>query len=69
MALSLAFTSATATDLPINQKSQAKNLFIIVMNGVRYDDAFGEKNHLYIDNIWNKLRPLGTICTKFENPV
>jgi hypothetical protein len=65
--LFLVFSSATAKDLPINQKSQAKNLFIIVMNGVRYDDAFGEKNHLYIDNIWNKLRPLGTICTKFEN--
>jgi hypothetical protein len=34
---------------------------------VRYDDAFGDKNHLYIDNIWNKLRPLGTICTRFVN--
>jgi len=42
--LFLVFTSAAAKDLPINQNSQAKNLFIIVMNGVRYDDAFGEKN-------------------------
>ena len=64
---SLAFTSASAKEPTSIQKSQVKNLFIIVMNGVRYDDAFGEKNHLYIDNIWNKLRPLGTICTKFEN--
>jgi len=46
---------------------QARNLFIIVMNGVRFNDAVAEKNHLYIDNIWNKLRPLGTVCTKFEN--
>jgi len=37
------------------------------MNGVRYHDAFGDKNHLYIDNIWNKLRPRGTICTRFVN--
>jgi hypothetical protein len=58
---------STAGDQPVPQKSQPRNLFIIVMNGVRYNDAFGEKNHLYIDNIWNKLRPLGTICTKFEN--
>jgi hypothetical protein len=58
---------ANAGDQSIPQKSQARNLFIIVMNGVRYNDAFGDKNHLYIDNIWNKLRPLGTICTKFEN--
>jgi hypothetical protein len=56
-----------AGDQSVAQKSQARNLFIIVMNGVRYNDAFGDKNHLYIDNIWNKLRPLGTICTKFEN--
>jgi hypothetical protein len=54
-------------ELSTNQKSQAKNLFIIVANGVRYDDAFGNKNHLYIENIWNKLRPLGTICAKFYN--
>jgi hypothetical protein len=52
----------------IAEKPQAENLFIIVINGVRYDDAFGDKNHLYIDNIWNKLRPLGTICTRFDNP-
>jgi hypothetical protein len=69
--LSVAFFSAfvptTAEVQSNNQKSQAKNLFIIVMNGVRYDDAFGEKNHLYIDNIWSKLRPQGTICTKFDN--
>jgi hypothetical protein len=38
-----------------------------VINGVRYDDTFGDKHHLYFDKIWNKLRPLGTICTRFEN--
>jgi hypothetical protein len=48
-------------------KSKASNLFIIVMNGVRYKDTYGDKNHLYFDNIWNKLKHLGTICTKFEN--
>ncbi len=61
----LACTLVIAED--IKKKPQAKNLVIIVMNGVRYNDAFGDKNHLYIDNIWSKLRPLGTICTKFEN--
>ncbi len=66
--LFVAFTSATAKEISINQKPRVKNLFIVVANGVRYDDAFGNKNHLYIENIWTKLRPLGTICTNFYNP-
>lgn len=65
--VSFVVTSATADELSSNQKFQARYLFIIVMNGVRYDDAFGNKNHLYTENIWNKLRPLGTICTRFYN--
>jgi Sulfatase len=48
-------------------KSQATNLVMIVMNGVRYKDSYGDKNHLYFDNIWNKLKPQGSICTKFVN--
>ncbi len=64
-AIFLACTLTIAKD--IKKNSQASNLVIIVMNGVRYNDAFGDNNHLYIENIWNKLRPLGTICTRFYN--
>jgi hypothetical protein len=63
----LACISATAKEPPRNQKFQVKNLFLIVVNGVRYDDAFGAQDHLYTENIWNKLRPLGTICARFYN--
>jgi hypothetical protein len=66
-AVLLAVMAASAGEPSVAKKPRAKNLFIIVMNGVRYDDAYGDKNHLYIDNIWNKLRPLGTICTRFDN--
>jgi hypothetical protein len=66
-AVLFAAMTASAGVPSVAKNAQVKNLFIIVMNGVRYDDAFGDKNHLYIDNIWNKLRPLGTICTRFEN--
>ena len=65
--LFLAAAAVNAGDQSVSRDHQARNLFIIVMNGVRYNDAYGDRNHLYIDNIWNKLRPLGTICTKFEN--
>lgn len=64
-AIVLVCSPAIAKDIIKNSK--VNNLVIIVINGVRYNDAFGDKNHLYIDNIWNKLRPLGTTCTKFEN--
>jgi hypothetical protein len=67
LSLFLSFTTASAKQIPIDQRSHAKYLFIIVANGVRYDDALGNKNHLYTDNIWNKLRPSGTICTRFYN--
>jgi arylsulfatase A-like enzyme len=65
--LFLAFTSAAAREIDNNQKPLVKNLFIIVVDGVRYDDALGAKDHLYTENIWNKLRPLGTICANFYN--
>jgi hypothetical protein len=67
LSIFLAFASTTAKETAINRKPHVKYLFIIVANGVRYDDALGNKNHLYTENIWNKLRPLGTICTKFYN--
>ncbi len=46
---------------------RAEYLFIIVVNGLRYDDGLGNKNHLYTDNIWTKIRPHGTVCTNFYN--
>jgi len=47
--------------------SQSKNLFIIILNSVRYSDAFGDKRHLYIENIWEKIRPCGTLCENVYN--
>jgi hypothetical protein len=67
LSLSLAFASAAAKEQFIDQKIKAKYLFIIVANGVRYNDAFGDKNHLYTEYIWTKLRPFGTICANFYN--
>jgi hypothetical protein len=69
LTLSLFLISSTisAEIIDVNQPSRARYLFIVIVNGVRYDDAFGDKNHLYTENIWTKLRPLGTICTKFYN--
>ncbi len=58
----------TKTD-DIYKKPSAENVFIVILNAVRYDDTIGDKRHLYIDNIWNNLRPLGTICSNIYNDV
>ena len=59
--------AVSAATKEIERYTSAKNLVVVVINGVRYEDAFGDKHHLYIDNIWNKFKPYGSICTKFEN--
>lgn len=64
---SLFLTVSSASSKEFTADLHAKYLFIIVANGIRYDDALGNENHLYTENIWSKLRPLGTVCTKFYN--
>jgi hypothetical protein len=40
---------------------------VIIIDGARYTETFGDSTHQYIPDIWNKLRPLGTINTRFYN--
>jgi hypothetical protein len=42
---------------------QTENVFIVVIDGARYTETFGDSTHQYIPKIWNELRPLGTIYT------
>lgn len=44
----------------------AQNVVIAVIDGARYSETFGAEA-TYIPNIWNKLRPQGTIWTNFRN--
>ncbi|MBI2843262.1 MAG: alkaline phosphatase family protein [Armatimonadetes bacterium] len=48
-------------------KYSTQNVFICVMDGVRYSETFGDPSHKYIPHIWNDLRPQGTIYTNFYN--
>lgn len=43
---------------------ETENVFIVVMDGVRNMEAFADPTHQYIPNIWNNLRPQGTIFTE-----
>jgi hypothetical protein len=63
--INLIFSTATSA-LP-EFGSRPKNLFVIILNSVRYNDAFGDKRHLYIENTWEKIRPYGTLCKNVYN--
>jgi len=42
---------------------QTKHLFLVIIDGLRNDEAFEDSVHQYIPRIWNDLRPSGTIYT------
>lgn len=43
------------------------NVVIVVIDGPRWTETFGDTSHAYVDQMWNELRPLGTLCTNFKN--
>ena len=45
----------------------ASKVFIVVIDGLRNDEAFDDPYHTYIPHIWNDLRPAGTINVNFWN--
>jgi predicted AlkP superfamily pyrophosphatase or phosphodiesterase len=48
-------------------QGRTAHVFIVVIDGARYTETFGDEAHRYIPNIWNTLRPLGVIYTGFFN--
>lgn len=44
-----------------------KNVFVVVIDGLRNNEAFEDLDHDLIPHIWNDLRPYGTIYTEFYN--
>lgn len=43
---------------------RTKHLFIVIIDGLRNDEAFEDPTHQYIPRIWNDLRPQGAIYTE-----
>jgi hypothetical protein len=44
---------------------EAENVIILVIDGLRNEEAFDDPLHQYIPHIWNDMRPQGTIYTQF----
>lgn len=57
--------------IPIELGGFEKNVFVVVIDGARYTETFGNNSvnidHGIIPHIWNDLRPLGSINTSFYN--
>jgi hypothetical protein len=51
----------------ISASTADHNVIIVVIDGARYTETFGDPLHRYIPNIWHRLRPKGTIHTNFYN--
>ena len=63
--LCLSFNLIIAT--PAVAKGVAKNVIILIIDGLRNDESFDDPTHQYIPHIWNDLAPQGTINTNFWN--
>jgi hypothetical protein len=66
MAVCLLLGTLTATAAPGGDDPGPTRVFVIFIDGPRYDHSFGATD-AYMPRIWNDLRPLGAINTSFRN--
>lgn len=45
----------------------ASNVIVLVIDGARYTETFGDPDHTNVKFMWNNLRPQGTMFTNFRN--
>jgi hypothetical protein len=67
LALLVLLACAATSPQALGQEPSDQNVFIVVIDGVRYSETFGDPQHRYIPMIWNVLRPKGAIITSFYN--
>jgi hypothetical protein len=46
---------------------KTKHVCIVVMDGVRYSETFGDSTHALVPHLYNDLKPEGTLFTNFYN--
>jgi predicted AlkP superfamily pyrophosphatase or phosphodiesterase len=66
----IVFIFSCKQDIPVpnppSTSFKTKNVFIVVMDGARYSETWGEPNKIYIPNI-KALSSQGVMCTGFYN--
>ncbi len=61
----LIFISCKKSTGRFDNQYKTKNVIVIVMDGARYSETWGEPNHAYIPNISNTIAPKGIVNTNF----
>ncbi len=67
-----ALTCESQTFPPHDDTSQTiattePKVVLFVIDGIRYQDSFGDPTHARIPGMWNELRPQGSLCSNFRN--
>jgi len=52
--------------LPVTE-FKTKNVIIVVMDGARYTETWGDVGHPFIPNLANRIAPAGVVLTDFRN--
>jgi hypothetical protein len=63
----LGFLFCIACCTPPVVAQQTRYVVIVVLDGARYSETYGDPLHRYLPHLWNELRPQGTIYTKYYN--
>ena len=61
----LALLVAMSTVVGAAPAYKTQHVFIVVMDGVRWMDTFGDPTHVNIPHLYNDLRPQGTLFTNY----
>ena len=49
----------------LTRSIKTQNVVLAIIDGIRHEDSFGKSGHNFMPNIWNKLKPLGTIYDNY----
>lgn len=53
--------------IPIETNCTTKNVIVVIIDGPRYSETWGDPEHRLIPNLFGKLAPVGVINQKFYN--
>ena len=65
--LFFSFRKEVDEELPTDKKYQTEYVIVLVIDGPRLTETFGDSTHQYIPNLANVLAPQGVLVPHFRN--